>query len=146
MAQAGSRERNKQEVSNITQSNLPRNPTPLAKLTPQRSTRAVNSQELFSRWGSVIVWRISHGRFYKIRFIRLHCVVTKASFHASVLRGVTLAITLELFTMSIFALLLLLGGLSFLLADSSASSNASSLPIVDLGYELHQATFNVSDV
>ena len=47
--------------------------------------------------------------------------------------------------MFILPVVLLLGSLEFVLADSSYPSSDLLMPIVDLGYELHQATFNASD-
>jgi hypothetical protein len=41
--------------------------------------------------------------------------------------------------------LLLLGIISYFIHCSSATAANPTLPVVDLGYELHQATFNVSD-
>src|SRR5882672_4789239 len=49
------------------------------------------------------------------------------------------------FTMFIFRVLFLLGSLQCLLVASSGTAQNLPLPVVDLGYELHQATFNVSD-
>jgi hypothetical protein len=46
--------------------------------------------------------------------------------------------------MFVFRVLLLFCSLHYLLADSSGTERNPTLPVVDLGYELHQATFNVS--
>lgn len=45
--------------------------------------------------------------------------------------------------MLIFRLLILFGSLQCLLAEFTEIERNPSLPVVDLGYELHQATFNV---
>jgi hypothetical protein len=48
--------------------------------------------------------------------------------------------------MTLCRVILLFGIIFSLLADVSFSALNVTLPIVDLGYELHQATFNVSIV
>lgn len=47
--------------------------------------------------------------------------------------------------MFLCAVLLLLGWTSSTLANNSTPVSNSTLPVVDLGYELHQATINVSE-